>query len=85
MLEEFAKSFLENLAVSPRGLTKASRRYAGCPMEGADEVGEVREACVEGHRRNRTVILGEEASGTAQPGTYQVLVWRDSQNIAEQS
>lgn len=85
ILEKIGKAVLENLAVSPCGLTKNIWGYAGSPMKGANEVGEVCEACIEGHRRNRTVILGQEASGTAQPRAHQILVWCDTQHVAEQS
>src|SRR6516225_8156095 len=74
---------LDDLAPSAGELAELPGRDSRCAAEGADEVGEVGEAHVEGHLGHRLGATGQEASGMPQAGTNQVLVRRHSQHAGE--
>jgi len=76
---------LENLAVSPRGLAKGTRRDAGGAVKGSHEIGKIAEAYVVGDVGDGAILVGQKQRRMTQPGTYQVLVRGDPEHIGEKA
>jgi len=65
MLGRGGQPFLENLAVAPRRAPVTARRYAGCTMEAAHEVGQIAEAGFERDVRDGEVFERQQLRGPA--------------------
>src|SRR5437868_1509378 len=55
-------------------LAEAARRDTGGAVEGADEIGEIAEADIEGDVGDRPAVLGKQARGVTQAAAQQILM-----------
>ena len=74
------RAFLEDLAIAAGQLAKLTRRHARRTMKRTYEVGQITKTNFKSNIRDRTILICQQARGSAQSRAHEILMRRNAEH-----